>query len=114
VGLAGGIGGLGIVVYVAPPIQTRRALRRSPVLQGEIVLLLDADGVESTFATGKSRLHWRAFTGCKETPDVFVLHTSSLRPTFIPRRLLSLEQTEELRELLRTRIPGKVTTNQTA
>jgi YcxB-like protein len=106
--------GLGIVVYVAPPIQTRRALRRSQVLQGEIVLLVDPDGVESTFATGKSRLHWKAFTGYKETTDAFVLHTSSRWSTFIPKRLMSLEQTEELRSLLRARIPPKATTNRTA
>jgi len=104
--------GLGIVVYIVPPMQTRRALRRNPVLQGEIVVLLNDEGVESTFATGKSQLQWRAFTDYREAAGMFVLHTSSLRSTFIPKRLLSPAQIEELRDLLRTRILSKVTQNQ--
>jgi YcxB-like protein len=96
---------LGIVVYAAPPIQIRRALRQRPDLQGEIVLHLGPEGIESTFATGKSQLQWRAYTEYKETAHLFVLHTSSSRSTFIPKRMMSPQQIEEMRALLKARIP---------
>jgi hypothetical protein len=103
---------LGIAVYEVPRIQIRRALRRNPSAQGEIVLLLNDDGVEARFATGKSQLHWRAFTKFKETPHLFVLSTAPYRATFIPKRAMSPPQINELRVLLRKSIPSKVTPNQ--
>ena len=104
---------LGIVVYAVPPIQIRRELRRRPGLQGEIVLLLSSEGIEARFATGKSQLDWRAYRKYKETANLFVLGTSYSGSTFIPKRVMSPEQLEELRGLLRARIPSKITTKQT-
>lgn len=105
---------LGIVVYAVPPIQIRRELRRRPDLQGEIVLLLGPEGIEVTFATGKSQVQWRAYTKYKETAHLFVLTASSSGSRFIPKKVMSPQQLEELRGLLRAQIPSKVTTKQTA
>jgi hypothetical protein len=80
--------------------------------QGEIVLLLNDKGIDSTFATGKSQLQWRAFTKYKETGHVFVLSMSRTRGIFIPKRVMSPQQIEELRSLLKAQIPSKVTTSQ--
>jgi hypothetical protein len=105
---------LGIVVYALPPIQIRRELRRRPDLQGEIVLILSPAGIEVSFATGKSQLQWRAYSGYKETALLFALNTSSSGSRFIPKRMMSPQQLEELRGLLQTQVPSKVTTRQTA
>jgi YcxB-like protein len=105
---------LGIVVYGLPAIQIRRELRRRPDLQGEIVLLLTPAGIEVTFATGKSQLQWRAYSKYRETAHLFVLSTTSAGSRFIPKRVMSPQQLEELRGLLRTQIPSKVTTKPTA
>jgi len=67
---------LGIAVYEVPRFQIRRAMGRNPSLQGEIVLYLSDEGVEATFATGKSKLLWRAFVKFKETAHLFVLSTA--------------------------------------
>jgi hypothetical protein len=96
---------IGIAAYEVPQIQTRRAMRRNPSIQGEIVLLISDMGIEATFATGKSELRWQAFVKCKETAQLFVLSTSPQRATYIPKRVLSSQQIEELRALLRERIP---------
>lgn len=104
---------LGIVVYAVPTIQIRRELRRRPDLQGEIVLLLSPQGIEVTFATGKSQVQWRAYSKYKETANLFVLTAWSSGSRFIPKRVMSPQQLEELRGLLRTQIL-KVTTKQTA
>jgi hypothetical protein len=104
--------GIGIAVYEVPRFQFRRSMRRNPSFQGEIVLLLNDKGIDSTFATGKSQLQWRAFTKYKETGHVFVLSMSRTRGIFIPKRVMSPQQIEELRSLLKAQIPSKVTTSQ--
>jgi len=104
---------LGIAVYEVPRLQIRRAMRGNPSLQGDIVLRLNDEGTEFTYATGKSQLQWRAYTKYKETTDLFVLYTSSSASIAIPKRVLSPQQLDELRSLLKARIPSKVTTNQT-
>jgi hypothetical protein len=50
----------GIAVYEVPRIQTRRAMRGNPSLEGEIVVLLNDERTQFRFATGKSQLQWRA------------------------------------------------------
>jgi hypothetical protein len=105
---------LGILMYAVPPIQIRRELRRRPDLQQEVVLLLSPEGIEVRFATGKSQLQWRAYSKYKETAHLFVLTASSSGSRFIPKRVMSPQQLEELRGLLRAQIPSKVTTNPTA
>jgi len=105
--------GLGLAVYEVPRIQIRRGMRR-PSLEGEIVLLFTDDGTEFTFATGKSQMQWRAYTKYKETQHLFVLYLASGRSTCIPKRVMSPPQLEELRSLLKARIPSKATTRQTA
>jgi hypothetical protein len=102
--------GMGVAVYEVPRFQIRRAMRSNPSLGGEIVLLFGDEGVQATFATGKSQLQWRAFTKYKETERLFVLYMSPARSTFIPKRAMSPQQIEELRVLLRARIPSGATT----
>ena len=100
---------IGIAVYEVPRFQIRRAMRRNPSLVGEVVLVFTDEGTEFTFATGKSQLQWRAYTKYKETRHLFVLYMSSARSTFIPKRVLSPQHLEELRNLLKSRIPSEVT-----
>jgi len=76
------------------------------------VLLLNDEGIESTFATGKSQLQWRAYKSYRETARLFVLGKSPDRATFIPKRAMSTQQLEELRALLGAQIPTKATTSQ--
>lgn len=94
---------LGIVVYEVPRIQVRRAIQRNPSGQGEIVLVLGDEGIETTFATGKSQLSWQTFIKCKETSELFVLSTSPYRALNIPKRALSSDQIGELREMLKAK-----------
>jgi hypothetical protein len=65
--------GIGTAVYEVPRPQIRRSMRGDPSSQGEIVLLLNDDGTEFTYAPGKAQLQWRAYTKYKETQHSFVL-----------------------------------------
>jgi hypothetical protein len=95
---------IGIAVYEVPRIQVRRSLRNSPSAQGEIVYVLDDKGTVATFPTGESRLDWRAYTKYKESGTIFLLFVSPYRYLSIPKRVMSPEQMEELRGLLKARI----------
>jgi YcxB-like protein len=114
VDLAGDIGSARRCRVRGSAIQIRRELRRRPDLQGEIVLLLSPAGIEVTFATGKSQLQWRAYSKYKETAYLLVLTASSSGSRFNPKRVMSPQQLEEMRSLLRAQIPSKVTTSPTA
>ncbi len=96
--------GIGIAAYEIPRIQVRRNFRNSPSAQGEIVFALDDKGTVATFPTGESRLDWRTYTKYKETGTIFLLFFSPYRYTSIPKRVMSPEQIEELRGLLKVRI----------
>jgi hypothetical protein len=92
---------LGIAVYEVPRIQARRSLKSNPSAQGEIVYVLDDHGTVATFSTGESRFEWRAYTKYEETGALFLLFVSPQRYTSIPKRVMSAEQIEELRGLLK-------------
>lgn len=96
---------IGVAVYEVPQIQARRALASNPSASGEIVLSLSDAGLNVAFATGTSQLEWRAYTKYRESDHVFLLFSGSGRSTFIPKRVMSPEQIQELRNLLRDRIP---------
>jgi hypothetical protein len=95
---------LGIAVYEVPRVQARRAIATNPSVQGEIVWTLDDTGTAATFPTGRSWMEWRAYTKYKETDYVFLLFYTSGRSAVIPKRVMSPEQVQELRSLLRAQI----------
>jgi hypothetical protein len=99
--------GIGIAVYEVPRFQIRQGLKSNPSSQGEIVYVFDDRGCVVTFATGESRLDWNAYTKCKETGTSFLLFFSPHRYALIPKRVMSAEQIEEFRGLLKTKIPGR-------
>lgn len=95
---------LGIAVYEVPRNQVRRSLRSNPSAEGEVTYVLDDKGTVATFATGESRLDWRAYIKYKETGTMFLLFFSPSRYASIPKRAMSAEQIEELRGLLKARV----------
>jgi hypothetical protein len=95
---------IGIAMYEVPRRRARRAIRHNPSAQGEIVLTIDDRGIAARFATGNSQLEWRAFTRYRETNRMFLLFSGSERWTFVPKRVMSSEQVQEFRRLLRDHV----------
>ena len=91
---------IGIAMYEVPRRRARRAIRMNPSAQGEIVLTIDSRGIAAVFPTGNSQLEWRAYTKYRETNRMFLLFSGSERWTFVPKRVMSSEQIQELRDLL--------------
>lgn len=95
---------IGIAVYEVPRFQVKRNLRSSPSAQGEIVLALDEEGTVATFPTGESRLNWQAYTKYKESGSMFLLFVSPNRYMSIPKRVMTPQEIEDLRALVKARI----------
>lgn len=98
---------VGIGIYAVPRLHVRRALRRSPSLQGEIVVVVSNEGITTIFPTGNSQLDWREYKGYRETATLFVLLYSSGGYMLIPKRAMSLGQREELRTLFDSRMAAR-------
>ena len=96
-----------IGAYAVPRLQVRRALRRSPSLQGEIVLVLNNQSVTTIFPTGRSELVWREYKGYRETATLFLLLYSAGGYMLIPKRAMSLGQREELRALFDSQMAAR-------
>ena len=95
---------IGIGMYEVPRLQTRRAFRRSPSVQGETVYILNENGVTANFSTGRSQVEWRAFVKYQETASFFLLFFSPYRYWWIPKRAISPGQAAELYSLLKAHI----------
>jgi hypothetical protein len=95
---------IGLATYEIPRIQVRRAMAHNPSAQGEITFVFTEDGVATVFPTGESRLSWRAFTKFKETDYMFLIFFSRYRYNYVPKRVMSPDQVEELRGILKSRV----------
>jgi YcxB-like protein len=95
---------VGIAMYEVPQFNVRRAFRANPSAHGEVVLTISDHGTETSFATGRTQLQWRAYTKYREYAGFFVLYVSPARYSWIPKRAMSSQQVDELRALLRQKI----------
>lgn len=96
---------IGIATYEFPNFEVRRAFRANPSTGGQIVFSIDEHGTETSFATGRTQLKWGAYTNYRESAGFFLLYVSSARYMWIPKRAMSEQQVDELRALLRQKIP---------
>ena len=95
---------IGIASYEFPRIQASRALRLNPSAQGEIVFTFEDAGLTAIYPTGRSQVEWRAYTKFKETDRVFLMFFSLSRYSYIPKRVMSPQQIQQLRTLLKLRV----------
>lgn len=97
--------GVALAGYEVPRWRQRRLLRKSPSAQGERSVVVDDKGIEMVFSHGHSQLDWSGFTKYRETRNSFQLFTSPERMAlWIPKRVMSAAQIEELRGILKTRL----------
>jgi hypothetical protein len=100
---------LGVVVAIAgfeaPKFEIRRRVRARTF--GTIEITIDGNGVAVCFPFGRGHYQWQIFTRYRETDAMFLLRASHSEPTvWIPKRVLSLEQMAELRQILNVHLPN--------
>ena len=68
-------------------------------------MVVDEKGIEVVSPRGHSQLDWSGFTQYRETRDYFLLFTAPERlALWIPKRVMSAIQVEELGGVLRIRL----------
>ena len=99
--------GVALAGYEVPRSQQRRLFRSSPSAGRERSVVVDENGIEVVFPHGHSQLDWSGFTEYRETKNSFLFFTSPERVAiWIPKRVMSAAQIEELRGILRTHLTG--------
>jgi len=92
--------------YEVPKARRRRKFRNSVSADGERVLRIDENGVAADFPYARAQYEWQAFTQYRETDLTFLLFRSTDQiGVWIPKRLMSPVQIEELRQILKARLP---------
>jgi hypothetical protein len=96
--------GVAFAAYEVPLLLQRRLFKTSTAAKGEWLLTISDEGIASTRPHIEAKYRWGAFTRYRETKVVFVLFTSPRQIGFwIPKRVMSQEQIQELRRLLELR-----------
>ena len=97
------------LVFVFPYFLARNALRSSALSKGDLHYMFTDTGAESTTPASQGRIEWHGFYRAVELNDFFLLYMSSRVFNVIPKRAFSgPDQIEAFRELLRSKIKGKV------
>jgi YcxB-like protein len=98
--------------FVGFPLWLCRDFRRHPNFSRQQTLRVDEDGLYKRSEVGQSETKWFAYTRFRETQNLFVLYLGERQAEVVPKRALSNAQLDELRQLLRKKIPGNVKTSE--
>lgn len=99
---------IAFAAYEVPRAQRRRQFRSSPFAAGERVLTFNENGIAAIFPNAAAQYGWQAFTRCRETELSFLLLTAPYSiGLWIPKRAMSPQQIEELRHILKARLPER-------
>lgn len=91
---------------VIRPLWVRRDFRKHPNFSVAQVLKVSDEGLYCTSDIGEGTAKWSAFTKFQETRNLFMLQMGARMFRVIPKRALSTAEIDELRELLRRKLPG--------
>jgi YcxB-like protein len=100
---------IAIATYEIPRVRRRRQFRTSPSAAEERVIKINETGVATVSPNVSAQYGWQAFTRYRETDLSFLLFGSPyVAGVWIPKRVMSPEQIEELRGILNARLPTRV------
>ena len=95
----------GVILYV-PRWNVRRQFLKQPAAHGPRTVTLDEHGIRSRWAGGSSDVEWKNYIRTVEGKDIVLLYFSPAYFNMIPKRAFTPEQWNELRELLKAKIPS--------
>lgn len=93
------------LTWGTPWLLARRLFVKQPSLQGPRTMTLDTAGVHLRWSGGTSDFVWNNFTRQLEGKNQFLLYTSPILFTIVPKRALTDEQLSEFRAILAQSVP---------
>jgi YcxB-like protein len=95
---------IGLAGYEMPIWQLRQKLQASAFANAKVVLSTGDNGIALTYPGVRTEFEWRAFVRWRETKTLFLFFLSSEQiGLWIPKRAMSQEQVEQLRQILKGR-----------
>ena len=95
-------------LWYAPRYAARKMIKGSPSASLPHTAQMSEEGLYFRTSAGESRLAWNLIIGWVEVERVFALFPSPLTFFPIPKRAMTDQQQDELRKLLKSKIPNKV------
>lgn len=99
--------GLVLVCRALPPLWIRGDFRRHPNFSREHRLVVNDEGVHYESEAGQGDTKWLAYTRCRETPNLFVLHLGARSFQVVPKRAFAGSQLEDFRQLVQRKLASK-------
>ena len=84
----------------------KRDFRGHPHFSQRQVVQVDETGLRVESGVERSEMKWAAYERSQETQTLFLLYLGARSVQAIPKRALSTDQMEELRDLLSSKLPG--------
>jgi hypothetical protein len=95
-------------LWYAPRYAARKMIKGSPSASLPHTAQMSDEGLYFRTSAGESRLSWNLIIGWVEVERVFALFPSPLTFFPIPKRAMTDQQQDELRNLLQNKVPHKV------
>lgn len=96
----------GMLMWASPWWLARSLSLKQPSAQGPITLLLDPAGLHWRWNGGAADLEWKNKIGYFEGKNHFLLYSSPVTFNIVPKRALTPEQLDAVRELLAEHLPA--------
>ena len=94
----------GGVFFTIPYFSARSALQNFTAEERRLTMRLEEGGIHVTSGKGESSSPWDAVHRVVESQDVFLIYTTEQCAHFLPKRLLSPENTETIRNLVASKV----------
>ncbi len=97
---------LSLAIAIARPLWVKKDFHGHPNFGREQTLQIDDNGLHWTNEVGQNDTQWTAYTKYRETQNLFLFYLGNRVFQVVPKRALSDKERNELRQLLRTRLPA--------
>ena len=94
-----------LLLFVFPGLRMRYIFKRSPYFNQESSFDISEDGILNENPNMRSQRNWNLFTRWAENGRLFMIYSSPVQFVLLPKRSFAAGDIEQLRELLRRKIP---------
>lgn len=94
-----------LLLFVFPGLRMRYIFKRSPYFSQESSFDISEEGILNENPNMRSQRSWNLFTKWAENERLFMIYSSPVQFVLLPKRSFATGAAEQLRELLRRKIP---------
>jgi hypothetical protein len=96
-----------LLLFVFPRMRIQYVFKRNPHLNQESTIEVSEDGILNENPNMRSRRNWKMFISWAENNRIFMIYSAPNQFLMLPKRSLAVGEADQLRDLLRRKLPGK-------